>query len=249
MTVACRWPHLRYYWDLFNDHPAYGIGESLEVGYASNAEIIASPAVSDIPDTEKSRPTSHSHTEEECGQSVPLSDSSSSSTSSPESSGDTSDEEGRPLSSTKKRRKHVRSASCPKRKRLEQVKSKGPEAVGPTRKKSTQHEFLTTMTATQRELQAERLAFQDEQRRRQQEFECGVQERSEKHSANLQQQMVETASKLQEQRQRFQNEISQNMMTFQANLFKNLFGQPEKKEQLCYMYWHRILIFKILFAT
>ena len=42
MTVACRWPHLRCYWDLFNDHPAYGIGESLEVGYASDAEIIAS---------------------------------------------------------------------------------------------------------------------------------------------------------------------------------------------------------------
>ena len=133
VTVACRWPHLRYYWDLFSDHPAYGIGESLEVGYASDAEIIASPAVSDIPDTEKYRPTSHSHTEEERGQSVPLSDSSSSSTSSPKSSGDTSDEEGRPLSSTKKRRKHVRSASRPKRKCLEQVESKGPAAVGSRR--------------------------------------------------------------------------------------------------------------------
>ena len=79
------------------------------------------------------------------------------------------------LSSTNKRQKFVRSASRPKKKRLDQVESKGPKAVGTTRKKSTQHEFLTTMTAPQREFQAERLAFQDEQRRRQQKFEWGIQ--------------------------------------------------------------------------
>ena len=90
-TVACRWPHLRLYWDLFNGQPAYGVGESLEVGHATDVGI-ASAAVIHI-----------SHTE------IALYHSSS--TTSPEGAGETSDEEERPLFSAKKRRKHGRSAT------------------------------------------------------------------------------------------------------------------------------------------